>query len=104
MSAVIAPATGKFEALLPVLIIGAGAAGLCAALAAKDVGADAVVVERDGVQPHFRRALSPPRERAFSAPRGSMTVRSFSPTTSSIKRRASLIPPSLTRSRAGPAY
>jgi hypothetical protein len=33
MSAVIAPATGKFEALLPVLIIGAGAAGLCAALA-----------------------------------------------------------------------
>lgn len=57
MSAVIAPATGKFEALLPVLIIGAGAAGLCAALAAKDVGVDAVVVERDGV-PSGSTALS----------------------------------------------
>ena len=34
---------------VPVLIVGAGAAGLCAALAAKEEGVDAVVVERDAV-------------------------------------------------------
>ena len=46
---VIAPATGKFETQVPILVIGAGAAGLCAALAAKDAGVDAVVIERDPV-------------------------------------------------------
>src|SRR5262249_9596081 len=49
MNAVIAPATGKFETQVPILVIGAGAAGLCAALAAKDAGVDAVVIERDPV-------------------------------------------------------
>ena len=57
MSASVAAVTGKFETQLPVLIIGAGAAGLCAALAAKDVGVDAVVVERDAV-PAGSTALS----------------------------------------------
>ncbi len=36
-----------FDTQVPLLIIGAGAAGLCAALAAKEAGADVVVVERD---------------------------------------------------------
>jgi fumarate reductase flavoprotein subunit len=38
-----------FGTHVPVLIVGAGAAGLCAALAAKEGGIDAVVVERDAV-------------------------------------------------------
>ena len=42
---------------MPVLIVGAGAAGLCAALAAKEAGVDAVVVERDAV-PSGSTALS----------------------------------------------
>ena len=36
-----------FVAKVPLLIVGAGAAGLCAALAAKEAGTDVVVVERD---------------------------------------------------------
>src|SRR5450631_153605 len=39
----------KFAAETPLLIIGAGAAGLCAALAAKEAGVDAVLIERDAV-------------------------------------------------------
>jgi fumarate reductase flavoprotein subunit len=39
------------------LIVGAGAAGLCAALAAKEAGSDAVVIERDAV-PSGSTALS----------------------------------------------
>jgi fumarate reductase flavoprotein subunit len=46
-----------FEAQVPVVVIGAGAAGLCAALAASEVGADVVVVERDAV-PAGSTALS----------------------------------------------
>ena len=44
MSAVV---TGgeKFETYAPLLIIGAGAAGLCAALAAKEAGVEPVVIE-----------------------------------------------------------
>ena len=42
---------------MPLLIVGAGAAGLCAALAAKEAGVDAVVVERDAV-PSGSTALS----------------------------------------------
>jgi len=46
-----------FDERLPLLIIGAGAAGLCAALAAKESGVDPVVVERDPV-PAGSTALS----------------------------------------------
>ena len=49
MAAVIVEADRKFSATVPLLIIGAGAAGLCAALAAKEAGVDAVLVERDAV-------------------------------------------------------
>ncbi len=34
---------------VPVLVIGAGACGLVAALAARDAGAEVLVLERDGV-------------------------------------------------------
>ncbi len=40
---------GQWDAEVPLLIIGAGAAGLCAALAAKEAGADSIVIERDAV-------------------------------------------------------
>ncbi len=46
-----------FDAEAPLLIIGAGAAGLCAALAAKESGTDAVLIERDAV-PAGSTALS----------------------------------------------
>jgi fumarate reductase flavoprotein subunit len=39
----------KWDAEVPLLIIGAGAAGICAALAAKEAGIDAIVIERDAV-------------------------------------------------------
>ena len=38
-----------FDAEVPIVIVGAGAAGLCAALAAKEAGADPLVIERDAV-------------------------------------------------------
>jgi fumarate reductase flavoprotein subunit len=38
-----------FDAEVPLLIVGAGAAGLCAALAAKEAGADPMVVEREAL-------------------------------------------------------
>jgi fumarate reductase flavoprotein subunit len=47
----------EWKAQVPLLIIGAGAAGLCAALAAKEAGVDAVVIERDAV-PSGSTALS----------------------------------------------
>src|SRR5215831_8171601 len=47
MPAAITTAPDEFETRVPLLIIGSGAAGLCAALAAKDAGVDAVLVERD---------------------------------------------------------
>ena len=46
-----------FVAKVPLLIVGAGAAGLCAALAAKEAGTDVVVVERDA-RPAGSTALS----------------------------------------------
>jgi fumarate reductase flavoprotein subunit len=46
-----------FEAQAPLLIIGAGAAGLCAALAAKEAGIEPVLIERDAV-PSGSTALS----------------------------------------------
>jgi fumarate reductase flavoprotein subunit len=57
MSAVHAAKGKKFDAQVPLLIVGAGAAGLCAALAAQEAGADAIVVERDAV-PSGSTALS----------------------------------------------
>src|SRR3974390_1760459 len=39
----------KFDTRVPLLIVGAGAAGFCAALAAKEAGVDAIVIERDAV-------------------------------------------------------
>jgi fumarate reductase flavoprotein subunit len=57
MSAVEFDSPGEWNAGVPLLIIGAGAAGLCAALAAKEAGVDAVVVERDAV-PSGSTALS----------------------------------------------
>src|SRR5689334_21863843 len=47
----------NFDTRAPLLIVGAGAAGLCAALAAKEAGAEVVVVERDAV-PAGSTALS----------------------------------------------
>ena len=46
-----------FDSEFPVLIIGAGAAGLCAALAASEAGIEPVVIERDAV-PSGSTALS----------------------------------------------
>ncbi|MBZ0216772.1 MAG: FAD-binding protein, partial [Fimbriimonadaceae bacterium] len=46
-----------FELTVPIAIIGAGACGLIAALAAKDAGVEAVVFERDSV-PRGSTALS----------------------------------------------
>jgi fumarate reductase flavoprotein subunit len=47
----------EFDSEVPLVIIGAGAAGLCAALAASEAGVDAVVIERDAV-PSGSTALS----------------------------------------------
>jgi fumarate reductase flavoprotein subunit len=57
MSAVVAADSEKFDTRVPLIIVGAGAAGLCAALAAKEAGIDAVVMERDDV-PSGSTALS----------------------------------------------
>ena len=57
MSAVVAVDGEKFDTQVPLIIVGAGAAGLCAALAAKEGGIDAVVIERDDV-PSGSTALS----------------------------------------------
>ena len=46
-----------FDSEVPLLIVGAGAAGLCAALAASEIGVDPVVIERDAV-PSGSTALS----------------------------------------------
>lgn len=55
---VVRPAAGvSFETDVPVLIVGAGAAGLCAALAAAETGIEPVVIERDAV-PRGSTALS----------------------------------------------
>ncbi len=57
MSAVEVAADEEFAAQASLLIVGAGAAGLCAALAAKEAGVDALVVEREAV-PAGSTALS----------------------------------------------
>src|SRR5689334_12443095 len=57
MSTVTFSSTGEWNAQVPLLIIGAGAAGFCAALAAKEAGVEAVVIERNPV-PSGSTALS----------------------------------------------
>jgi fumarate reductase flavoprotein subunit len=54
----VASASGvAFDAVAPVLIIGGGAAGLCAALAAREQGVEPIIIERDRV-PRGSTALS----------------------------------------------
>src|SRR6185503_4430161 len=57
MSVIDAATDVEFDAHASLLIIGAGAAGLCAALAAKEAGVDAVLIERDA-KPSGSTALS----------------------------------------------
>jgi fumarate reductase flavoprotein subunit len=57
MSAVVVAENEKFHTRVPLLIVGAGAAGLCAALRAKEAGIDPIVIERDAV-PAGSTALS----------------------------------------------
>ena len=51
------PPGDGFAVSAPLVIIGAGAAGLCAALAAQEAGVETIVLERDSV-PHGSTALS----------------------------------------------
>jgi flavocytochrome c len=51
------PPSGGFEATVPVLIVGGGAAGLCAALAAHEADAEVAILERDAL-PRGSTALS----------------------------------------------
>ena len=57
MNAVLPADDAEFDSEVPLLIVGAGAAGLCAALAASEAGVEPVVVERDAV-PAGSTALS----------------------------------------------
>ena len=57
MSTVSYARDANFDVDVPLLIVGAGAAGLCAALAAKEAGVEPLVVERDAV-PSGSTALS----------------------------------------------
>src|SRR3974390_2346558 len=57
MSTVEFDPVAEWSAHVPLLIVGAGAAGFCAALAAKEAGVDAVVIERDAI-PGGSTALS----------------------------------------------
>jgi fumarate reductase flavoprotein subunit len=49
MSEVSFEVPANWDAEVPLLIIGAGAAGICAALAAREAGVEAIVIERDAV-------------------------------------------------------
>jgi len=51
------PPDPAYDVTVPVVIVGAGAAGLCAALAAREAGAEVLVLERDPV-PRGSTALS----------------------------------------------
>ncbi|MEP7031415.1 MAG: FAD-dependent oxidoreductase [Pseudolabrys sp.] len=57
MSAVQSAQGKSFDTQVPLLIIGAGAAGLCAALAAKEAGVEPLLIERDAI-PSGSTALS----------------------------------------------
>ncbi len=54
---VVIDADGEFETQVPLLIVGAGASGLCAALAAREGDTEVIVIERDPV-PSGSTALS----------------------------------------------
>jgi fumarate reductase flavoprotein subunit len=73
MSAVKPAADVSFDAQVPLLIIGAGAAGLCAALAAREAGVEPLVIERDA-QPAGSTSLSagliPAADTRFQRARG----------------------------------
>jgi len=71
------PPPGSFDVEVPLVIVGAGAAGLCAALAAKEAGAEPVVIERDAV-PSGSTALSAgliPPDSWKRQPRGPVPLR-----------------------------
>jgi fumarate reductase flavoprotein subunit len=53
----ILPAAEAYDVTAPVIVVGAGAAGLCAALAAQEAGVEVLVLERDPV-PRGSTALS----------------------------------------------
>ena len=79
----------NFEVELPLLIVGAGAAGLCAALAATEAGIEVFVDRarrRAGRLDGAVGGLVPPRQRGSSAPRGSSTARNSLPP--NIQRKA----------------
>ena len=84
---------GEWDAQVPLLIIGAGAAGLCAALAAREAGIEAVVIERDAV-PSGSTALSagliPAAGTRWQRAKGIADGRIGSPPTSNARRMAKL--------------
>src|SRR5450755_74897 len=57
MGIVVVASKEEFDTQTPLLIVGAGAAGLCAALAATEAGIEVLVIERDAV-PAGSTALS----------------------------------------------
>lgn len=57
MGTVVVAPKENFDTHVPLLIVGAGAAGLCAALAAKEAGVEPLIIERDAV-PAGSTALS----------------------------------------------
>ena len=104
MSVVDAAKGVEFDTHAPLLIIGAGAAGLCAALAAKEIGVEAVVIEREAV-PAGSTALSagliPAAGTRFQRAKGiADDAATCSPPTSSARRMARPIRPSSTPWRA----
>jgi fumarate reductase flavoprotein subunit len=54
---VLKPANNDFEACVPLVVVGAGAAGFCAALAAHELGVKVMILERDST-PRGSTALS----------------------------------------------
>ena len=81
-----------FDSEVPLLIIGAGAAGLCAALAASEAGVEPVVIERDAVPSRIDRFVGRPHPgggHALPARSGASRIRrSSSPKTSPARRMA----------------